>query len=56
MQFSLKLVKITAYAGPRKQNVLHYKTSSGHRQPKLTFRAVGRYKLVLRNTRPLRIL
>ena len=27
-----------------------------HRQPKLTFRAVGRYKLVLRNTRPLRIL
>ena len=27
-----------------------------HRQPKLTFRTVGRYKLVLRNTRPLRIL
>ena len=27
-----------------------------HRQPKLTFRAVGRYKLVLRNTSPLRIL
>ena len=30
--------------------------TSEHRQPKLTFRAVGRYKLVLRNTRPLRIL
>ena len=29
MQFSLKLVKITAYARPRKQNVPHYKTSSG---------------------------
>ena len=29
MQFSLKLVKITAYARPRKQNVLHYKTFSG---------------------------
>ena len=29
MQFSLKLVQITAYARPRKQNVPHYKTSSG---------------------------
>ena len=29
MQFSLKLVKITAYARPRKQKVPHYKTSSG---------------------------
>ena len=32
------------------------KVVGNHRQPKLTFRAVGRYKLVLRNTRPLRIL
>ena len=29
MQFSLKLVKITAYACPRKHSVFHYKTFSG---------------------------